>query len=39
MMTDDDLQTMITEIEKEQEDARKAKEQAQQAALQLEEAR
>eukprot|EP01006_Ploeotia_vitrea_P005201 TRINITY_DN1165_c0_g1_i1.p1 TRINITY_DN1165_c0_g1~~TRINITY_DN1165_c0_g1_i1.p1 ORF type:complete len:257 (+),score=12.26 TRINITY_DN1165_c0_g1_i1:87-857(+) len=39
MMKDDDLQEMINEIEKEQEDARKAKEQAQQAALQLEEAR
>jgi len=39
MMTDAELETMIAEIEKEQEDSRKAKEAAQQAAIQLEEAR
>lgn len=39
MMTDAELEIVIADIEKEQEDSRKAKEAAQQAAIQLEEAR
>jgi len=39
MMSEEVLQVMITEIEKEQEDARKAKEAAQEAATQLEDKR
>ena len=36
MMGDEDLETMIRDIEREQEEARKAKEAAQQTALETE---
>lgn len=36
MMSETDLQIIITDIEREQEEARKAKEALQQAAIQLE---
>ncbi len=39
MMNEDDLQNVINDIEKEQEEAKKAKEAAQQAAIQLEQTR
>ncbi len=39
MISEAELQAIILEIEKEQEEARKAKEAQQQAAIQLEQAR